>query len=434
MPTQKRSELALLVRNKYESDYDLLYTKNHTFCLITLNKMIVTALIVIMLIVLLIMSSIIPNIQPVVMVDYQSIKTKRETAEQRIRLNGTHPQTRADLSACFSSFYNETTGAWRRRDLKSENQTIRCNLRSEMNQSTASFDIIDDLGSVLMIRSLDIQDYGKEYAVKHQTRNDRSRKMVQQFEIIDWLSKSNQSKHSTAQVHPRYPWLQWTTPSDKIMSIIITERLPSRNFDGIQKDFEAEEALQRFLVQCYADILDVLKVLWDFPKGHLLHDDMHNKQIMVSQRGGRVMDRCDLIDFGFVRNADNARSRPWRLWISPFFYRKLVEKSDIEAYKQQHGIASLLGRSWNTSVLDLKQQVLLQPMVAFLDSKGEWPIPSRGVFGFDYRPGAWHNSHFSWPDDLINIWCNVQNSSRTLVKRYTVKKKMNPKTKKNLYD
>jgi hypothetical protein len=129
----------------------------------------------------------------------------RPQMRPRARPGAARPQVLTDPNSCFSPFYNESSGRWSKRtqNLKKMGRPILCNLSSTTTNSSASFEITDAKGSVLMVRSLDEEDFGKSYVVKHQTVNDRTKKMEQQYQIIEWLSRFNQSKHATAQPHPQ---------------------------------------------------------------------------------------------------------------------------------------------------------------------------------------------------------------------------------------
>ena len=318
---------------------------------------------------------------------WANINTLDRVQSKRIRINASDPVFQQDLIRCFSS--------------------IRVPFQCDINE-VGRFNITEKIkgGRILVMRSLDEQDYGTEYVIKPQAS-------TLEFEVVDWLSQSEKSRNFTARSHPRYPFLKWNNRG----GVFIMERLQFVPFDKFVNQTTNERELMTFLADCYHDLQSVYGELLKFKDKLYVHDDMHYGQVIVSPRGGQ--DKCHLIDFDILRSLNDMRGFK-HYWISPFWSTKLTHRSDPmfnnsvrSEFVQENGIEEFQKRGEDIALMELRQLIVVNPMLSFLQREQGWP----GGFDCSCPLPQRFTCSCSVEETRIKMWCSIANLTRALIER-----------------
>ena len=158
-----------------------------------------------------------------------------------------------------------------------------------------------------------------------------------------WLENS---RHSTATVHPRYPYLSWNMTHNRTVSAVFSKRLigPSLSHYYCNASEWTVDTLISSILQCWTDIENLRKILWKYQDGHYVHDDIHSGQVFVTHDDG--VQHCNVIDFGMMQSIDHI-SRPRHTWTSPMSWNVLSKPAMLKKYSTLKNMASMLCWKWD---------------------------------------------------------------------------------------
>ena len=232
--------------------------------------------------------------------------------------------------------------------------------------------------------------------------------------VEHWISRSEKAKDLTAHPHPRYPYLQWTMPSNKTVAVVIMEKLEPKRLSSAL-ELETERELTSFLVRCWNDIQSVMEVLWEFKGGHVVHDDSLGKHVYIAKREG--VDRCLVIDFGIVFSADDWNGRIHQPKVAPFYWMKLRTLEQRKEYVEKYGIAEYRKRGWEMKMIG-RGQIFIKLFLEFLHREEEWSVREEDQCGrgIGWRADA-DCSEEQVQEGFVNKWCGIRHDDSALVQR-----------------
>ena len=345
-------------------------------------------------------------------------------------INDTDP-IRDDLIRCFSPFYQNFTtkhfaieywDATRQLLEINKSHPICCNI-----QGIGRFQVIGGTAKIWFMKSLDTEDYGTEYVIKHSVGRS-------EYEFMDILSRSEKSRDSTATLHPRYPYLVWNMTDNRTVSMAIMERLQDGStLKDIYQQFETEESLISFMTRCWRDIQNVRETLWEFQNGHYVHNDVHARQVIVTQNGN--VEQCHVVDFGLMFSMDHPPFYSRHAQGSPTWYKLLRfqwNNTMQMKYVEKYGIEMVRKKGWRWKTIAWANMLMVSPLVQFLNrTEDGWPKQDSQqdlypnslelnasiiamIDDTDQMNSALHGKEMAV---FENVWCGIKNIVDKLVVR-----------------